>query len=201
MKSLSNLTRLILVICFILSGIASKAQCTANFNYQVDSISGNVQFTSASHDSALNNLWRFDNGPWFNGPPDVGSHFAPGTHTACHIVLGPGCADTVCKTVNMPTLISCKANFEFNTHYIADPLHLSDIIVEWKDENGINYSSVNVKQDAISNFMILESKEYAKNEKGQKTRLLKVSFSCTVSDGTHLLQLKNIEGSIAVAYH
>lgn len=105
-----------------------------------------------------------------------------------------------CKNVNTLDVTACKANYRFNSSLTIDSLNLSKVIVEWKNEAGIIYSSANTRQGPQSSFRIIDAKNYTVNEKGQRTRQLTVQFNCTVSNGTATIELSNMHATIAVAY-
>jgi hypothetical protein len=109
--------------------------------------------------------------------------------------------DTIVQRKNIASenYLLCNANF---THFAlpkADELMLSAVTVEWTDAGGTTYSSRKVKQDAAS-FRILSSSPYLRNEKGQKTRKLNVAFDCLLSNGSQTIEIKNMTGTIALAF-
>ncbi len=76
----------------------------------------------------------------------------------------------------------------------------SKIVVTWTDANGVAYTSNNTQQPATSNFSILSVEDYEQNEKGEKTKKLRVKFNCTVFNGSKSMSIDNAEAVISVAY-
>lgn len=144
--------------------------------------------------------WDFGDGQTGLGTIIKHTYSTPGMYKVCmQYVLG---LDTMqlCKNVNTLDFNRCKVNYRFTSELITDSLHFNDVLVEWRDDKGILYSSGAVHQPQSSLFKILEVSDYQLNEKGEKTRKLKVMFTCLVSDGLNTVQLTDINATIAVAY-
>ncbi len=104
------------------------------------------------------------------------------------------------KNINTGSNTDCKANFSKEVMPVADPLNLTTVMVEWTDENGITYSSAEMKQDLNTNFSILGSEVYKTNGSGMKTQLLKLHINCKLSNGSKTIEIKNLQGKMAVAH-
>lgn len=118
-------------------------------------------------------------------------------------VLIKGTSDTlirITKNVSSNGYAGCVSNFDYIVNPVFDSLQLSRIIIQYTDASGRVYSSRLVAQDAQSNFTINSIEEYKPNESGQRTKKIKVSFSCRLSDGFSVIELKNVVATIAIAY-
>jgi hypothetical protein len=95
----------------------------------------------------------------------------------------------------------CEANYTVSMTAIPDPRLFSSVVLIIKDPSGKVFSSANVSQTLESNFSILSVENYReRNSSGYLTKKLKVSFNCLAADGNSILQLRNGEATIAVAY-
>lgn len=168
-----------------------------NVNY-IDS--HNLMFNSIPIDNNASVSWNFGDGNTSAGTIVNHQYAASGLYKVCMTYIKGADTMEYCKQVNTLDYIGCKSNFKFKSALLVDSLNLSRVIIDWKDEAGVKYSSADIKQPASSSFKILKATNYSLNEKGQKTRQLSVQFSCIVSNGTSTHELKNMQGTIAVAY-
>ncbi len=79
------------------------------------------------------------------------------------------------------TPITKTADINYVVESIApqgDPVQLGTVAMRWIDANGVIWKSDNMTQDSDAFFQVLESEEYDRNENGQKTRKMRVVFSC-----------------------
>lgn len=106
----------------------------------------------------------------------------------------------ISKNINTGSNTDCRANFIKEVIPVEDPLNLTTVLVEWTDENGITYSSAEMKQDINTNFSVLGSEVYKANINGMKTQLLKLHINCKLSNGSNTIEIKNLEGKMAVAH-
>lgn len=157
-------------------------------------------FNSIPVDANAKVSWDFGDGQTAQGPIVKHIYTSGAMYKVCMVYIKGTDTMQLCKNVNTLDITKCKTNFNFTSALITDSLHLSHIVVEWKDANGIVYSSGNTTQNNTSNFKVLDVGEYNKNELGQKTRKITVLFTCSVSNGTNTVELKNITGTFAVAY-
>lgn len=79
-------------------------------------------------------------------------------------------------------------------------LALSKIIVNYIDENGIEYTNLNKQKSVNNTFQILSHENFETNENNQTTKKIKIKFSCTLYNGNKALDINNAEAVIAVAY-
>jgi hypothetical protein len=109
-------------------------------------------------------------------------------------------ADTMDYCQNVQTLNShkCLANYHFTTSRSMDSLQYKTIVVEWTDNDGTVYSSINTSQDN-SSFEITGIEPYQVNTSNQQTKKLNLIFSCKLSNGTKVIQLNQVTGTFAIA--
>jgi PKD repeat protein len=114
--------------------------------------------------------------------------------------------DTIRTTYNAVTQSdnsSCAANYSVSPGIgISSRINaiLSSVVVSWTDETGSTYSSGQVKQPSSSNFEVVAVEDYDNNERGERTRKVKVKFACLLSNGVKTVSLNNAEAAICVAY-
>lgn len=144
--------------------------------------------------------WDFGDGETGLGTIVKHTYVIPGIYKVCMQYISGTDTMQLCKNVNTLDFNRCKVNYHFTSELITDSLHFNDVLIEWKDERGKTYSSGAINQPQSSTFKTLEVSDYQLNEKGEKTRKLKVVFSCAVSDGVNTIQLTDIIATIAVAY-
>jgi hypothetical protein len=179
----------------------SPSSVGSNIDFNVNYIdSHNVLFNSIPVEGVSDVSWDFGDANTASGSIVTHEYATTGLYKVCLSYLKDNDTFYYCKNVNTADFSGCKSNFSFNSQYIIDSLNLSAVTVQWTDETGHIYSSKNVPQNASDTFKILESIDFKLNEKGQKTRQLKIEFSCKVSDGTRVIELSNIAATIAVAY-
>jgi PKD repeat protein len=105
-----------------------------------------------------------------------------------------------CKNVNTLDFTSCTHNFDFRTAFVVDSLHLSHVVVKWRDASGTLYSSAGVEQPDYSYFKITEASDYVANEKGNPTRKYTFETTCRAANGTKVIELKKVKGIFGYAY-
>lgn len=157
-------------------------------------------FNSIPVDHGAKVSWDFGDGQTAQGPIVKHTYATGAMYKVCMEYIKGTDTMQLCKNVNTLDITKCKTNFSFNSTFITDSLHLSHVLVEWKDANGIVYSSGNMTQNLASYFKVLAVREYDLNNTGQKTRMITVLFTCSVSNGANTIELKNITGTFAVAY-
>lgn len=109
MKTKILLTTLVLSICYVLS----HAQCSANFNYTINS-NGSVTFTSPFNNVASTNyVWMFGNGTsasFYGVNTATVNYTSAGTYTVCLYVTDTSgtCADSSCQSITIGTIAACS---------------------------------------------------------------------------------------------
>ncbi len=148
---------------------------------------------------------------WINFDPDAfGAIQEPGDYCVAieHLT---GCLDTVCirTQFNEEQSHYCSEAFDyvveenFETIMISpdNPFRLSEVVIEYVNEDGISFRSDLFPQTDESRFEILEVSDFEDNENGEKTKQLKVRFNCVLYDNSDLsLNFENAEVVMAVAY-
>ncbi|MES2779110.1 MAG: PKD domain-containing protein [Bacteroidota bacterium] len=144
--------------------------------------------------------WDFGDGNIAQGSIVQHTYTTGGMYKVCMEYITGSDTMQLCKNVNTLDISKCKTNFSFTSELITDSLHLSHVVVEWIDTNGVLYSSGNLTQSSASNFEVTGVGEYQVNELGQRTRKLTILLNCSVSNGVQTIELKNITGTFAIAY-
>ena len=153
-------------------------------------------------------VWIFGDGitKQFNTVNPVYTYVSSGIYTVTLGILLKGTTDTIIAirkkivTSDFPDPNPLVANFDYQVNPVIDTIQLSRVIIEFTDASG-TYTSQKANQDIAKDyFRVLSSKDFLLNDKGQKTRMIKVEFNCTVSNGLTSKDLKNMEANIAVAY-
>jgi len=106
-------------------------------------------------------------------------------------------------TNNISTNIAnqeCLGNYYYNFQPIyGNPSPNSKIIITYRDENNILYSSQVASQPPNSFFTIQEISEYAVNENNQKTKKIKAQMKVRVYNPSDVSQYKDITGEAVFA--
>lgn len=105
-----------------------------------------------------------------------------------------------CKNVNTLDFNSCMFNYDYRTAYIVDSLHLSHVVVKWRDANGNVYSSDGVEQPEDSYFKITGADEYLLNDQQHATRKYTFELSCKAGKGNQTIHINKIKGVFGYAY-
>jgi hypothetical protein len=85
---------------------------------------------------------------------------------------------------------------------VPDPLQLATVVVAYTGEDGTLYRSDLAQQDSnATTFEVLSAEDYDKNEKGEKTKKLRLRFACRLASASgKVLEVKNGLATIAVAF-
>lgn len=170
------------------------------FNYYVRKT---VNFVNTSYGHSF--LWDFGDGTTSNAYSPEHLYDKTGTYRVCLTSVVSGISRTICKNVVFKdSAFTCLANYGYQSPslIITPPSYASTVKIKYRDANGEEYESDRQKQPAGMVFTILSHSTYEQNEKGQKTRLLKITMKCRVySTTTQKFKEINITGgTIAVAY-
>lgn len=157
--------------------------------------------------SSFNYAWDFCNLGGCVGTSSSTSSYNYTNHQTNTIILivkdQTGAVDTV--RYNHATQLSqfCAANYSYSVTPYPNTKNLSNVVINWTDAAGINYTSDHSSQPADSYFRIISEEPYSDNENGQKTKKVHVKFKCTVypvgTSGAGIV-IDNAEAVIAVAY-
>ena len=98
----------------------------------------------------------------------------------------------------------CAINYSVvSATAVSNPKEFSNIIINWTDASGKQYTSNHTAQPADSYFQIISIEPYANNENGQPTKKVHVKFKCSVYEIGNTSNKITIDGGdavIAVAY-
>lgn len=108
--------------------------------------------------------------------------------------------DTFIVSKNLATAANtdCSANFSYSIVPVRDTLQFNKIIVDYTSPNGTKYSSRNIEQ--FTGFYVNEVSSYKEMVPGKKTIKVKVLFTCKVSDGVNIIELKDINAVFAFSF-
>lgn len=157
-------------------------------------------FNSIPVANNANITWDFGDSNTAEGTIVKHTYTLSGIYKVCMQFIDGTDTMQLCKNVNTLDVTKCKVNYNFTSELITDSLHLSHVLVEWKNDLGEWYSSGAVEQPANSKFTVINVSDYQPNEKGGKTRKISILFSCLVSNGNQTIELKDVTTTIAVAY-
>jgi PKD repeat protein len=111
-----------------------------------------------------------------------------------------GTTETKRENIRTANSTVCVVRHAHSISPIANPLNLGNVVIEWTDASGLIYTSKNDNQSQRSFFKILNVEDYSVNEKGEPTKKINVTFSCTLFNGNQSIELKNCTAVIAVSY-
>lgn len=170
------------------------------FNYTPLDSTHYIYKFSAIGDTLNTYLWHFGDGKIIKGKT-VFYGFSSNKVVSVSLKQISG-NDTmeISKNIGTGSNTDCRANFIKELIPVKDPLNLTTVMVEWTDANGVVYSSAEMKQDINTNFSVLGSEVYKTNNNGMKTQLLKLLINCKLSNGSKIIEIKNLEGKMAVAH-
>lgn len=163
-----------------------------------------MSFTANTPDSSTSSyLWHFGDGSMSNLATPSHSYSIPGTYPVSVRIINAA-NDTLYARYNVATQTSpmpCITNYSVESvSQVPNPKPFSTIIIDWTDENGDVYTSNNVLQPKNSYFKILSVEDYDLNERGEKTKKIRVNFSCQVYNGTRTKFINNGEAVVCVSY-
>lgn len=168
-----------------------------------------VQFTNITSGSGPQNYvyhWEFGDGSP-SSPDATPTHTFPGNGvyqvTLTTIDNGnQGDVDEYHYNVNIGLPNTATPNFYVNSVtgiYSNSPL--AKIKITYTDASGITFSSSRNPQTGPNNSFHIDSiEEYKVNELNQKTKKLKIKFSCRLYSGASFVDITDGEAVIAVAY-
>lgn len=170
------------------------------FNYYVLKT---VNFVNTSYGHTF--FWDFGDGNTSNAYSPEHLYNAPGTYRVCLTSVVSGIVRTLCKNVVFKdAAFTCLANYSYKSPevFITLPSYAATVRIKYRDSSGEEYESDRQAQQPGAAFKIVSHSNYELNEKGQKTRLLKLNLVCTVySTTTSKAKTISIAGGvIAIAY-
>jgi hypothetical protein len=176
--------------------------CEANFVFNIAGDS--VQYYIISTGGSYN--WDFGDGKTgTTTSPFFHKYDSLKTYNVCLTRSFGGCVSTLCKTVKLGVTAPCISNFSYGNPSVDTSgavIDLSKVEIAYVDGNGEEYNSRLQPQPAGSFFRILSEMPYQRNEKGESTRRIGVSFTCRVYSTTtsKYIDLVITESNMAVAH-
>ncbi|MEO6904016.1 MAG: PKD domain-containing protein [Bacteroidia bacterium] len=169
----------------------------------VDSIIGNnISLTASANGKIKSYLWDFGDGSAYS-TSSIGTHTyaQPGAYKVIlqttDSILGSA---TVSKNISTQNYKGCATNFFYSTIPMSNSLALSNIIITWTDNSGIEYTSNKVVQTSGSYVKIVSVEDYLDNENKEPTKKIHIQFSCALSNGSNKITITNGDAVIAVSY-
>lgn len=163
-----------------------------------------LRFRVQQKDSSGTYFWNFGDSTGFtavNGTSINHAYSTPGIYQVCVRKTVNGKPMEYCRNIAVPAnSLASKANYTYTIEALSKPESRSTIVVEWTDAQGKTFSSLLAEQNTLSQFRVLAVSEFAPNALGQKTRIYKLRFTCMLSDGFQQMELKDVEGYMAIAY-
>lgn len=171
-------------------GIASTSMNAATFSAQVSGIPPYQYY------------WQFGDGgvSALAGPQHT--YASSGVYPVSLRIIDAG-NDTAYANYNFITpsyTLGCAANFSASAPGLLNVVNTSKVKIEWIDENGVTYTSDHPQQPPQSTFQILSAEDFEPNENGERTKRVKVKFSCRVYRGSVYKTITNAEAYLAIIY-
>lgn len=116
------------------------------------------------------------------------------------VLQGTGFATASLEGLNVDQPPARTPNFNLTVNEIIVPGPPGEVAIQWVDPSGGIWRSDRNNQDSFAFFVVEESEDYDNNEKGQKTRKMRVSFYCRLFNTTGESGVFSGSGVIAVAY-
>jgi hypothetical protein len=161
-----------------------------------------IRFKPLSADTLYNYQWNFGDGTYSGQVSVAHTYKVPGTYPVTLRMIQAG--DTVYTRSNVATQtdpMPCLSNYEIvSVSRVLNPDPRSSVVIQWTDESGEVYTSRDIQQPETSSFRIVSVEDYEPNEKGEKTRRIKIRFTCRVYNGTRMKQINDAEALLAVSY-
>lgn len=184
------------------AGLPANA-CRAEIS--VTNMSGNtVTFAqTSSGQGTLKYLWNFGDGTLsYAANPTPHTYIIPGAYPVSLKVVDENNEVTYAyyNVITQTDPASRAPNFRVSSISSVDALNLSGASFSWTDPSGNTYRSDRITQPLSSRFKIISVEDYSPNEKGERTKKVKVNLSCTLSDGVNTLTLNNATAVVCVAY-
>lgn len=112
------------------------------------------------------------------------------------------CVSTITSSIPEMNAGSCVADLNYFVFPEFDEaIGAPRIVIEYTNEDGVEYSSGAVTQRPDSQFFISNIEEYKRDENGNPTRKMDISFNCKLgNDSNEIIEMNGAEGSIAFSY-
>lgn len=172
--------------------------------YTIQSSANVINFsTSLTESDNYTYHWDFGDGGTSTSPYPSHGYNISGTYPVILRTISPA-HDTLYTRYNVATQTTpmpCISNYEIvSLTRVENPDLFSKIIINWTDDQGLVYTSNNFSQPDDSYFKILSVEDYDVNEKGERTKKIRLNFSCSVYNGGSVKTIKNGEAVLSVSY-
>jgi hypothetical protein len=109
--------------------------------------------------------------------------------------------DTVKYSRNIvpQSFAGCNANMSYYCSREFNTNGLNMATITWTSETGKVFTTEGVDQPD-KNLRILSSSDYITNASGQRTKKIDLEFDCRLTDGTTIIEMKNMRGVFALAF-
>jgi PKD repeat protein len=156
-------------------------------------------FNSIPVNNAAIVSWNFGDGNTSTGTIVKHTFAQSGVYKVCMQYVAGNDTMEYCQNVKTNDLQKCLTNYQFATRRYIDSLQFNAVTVEWTDKNGVVYSSADTTQTG-NYFRVEDINSFKPNTEGKPTKMLTLSFSCTLVNGNKTIQLSDVKGKFGVAY-
>jgi hypothetical protein len=148
-------------------------------------------------------LWLFNNSSTSSSTTPEYQYRDTGTFPCTLLVVDskhiPSALYNYIATEDPDTTI-CRMDYSISAPIpIPNPYSLSNVTINYTDGNGNQYTSNNSLQPLTSSFQVVSVSNYQNNANNNKTKMLKVTFSCMLYNGNNSIPASGT-AIIAVAY-
>lgn len=202
-------------ICLtITDGTCTKVTCNELVPFEVDKgdsvvpsfdyiVNKTVVFKNVSR--GLSYLWDFGDGNTSVAYEPEHLYDNNGTYRVCVTVQTEVATHKYCRNVVVKDpSFSCVANFAYSQPSVSGvpQTSTSKAVIRYTTSNGQVYESDLKGQPAGAFFNLLSHKNYKRNELGEKTESLNITFKCRVfnTNGSDFKDIEITNGVIAVAH-
>lgn len=186
-------------ICYPINVMADEL-CSADIYC---SFSGDtVLFQAIADANTYSFLWDFGDGETGSGKSISHYYATKSVYTVSLKTMNfSKCQASRYIRLKHPTLATgCTSNFKYEKSIHDIATKKSIITVNWKNEQGMVFTTANLIQPPDAYFDIISIDDYFSNEKNQKTKRIRARFSCNLSNGVKTISIKNGDAVFAVAY-
>jgi hypothetical protein len=171
----------------------------------IQSTTSNLSFSFYSTHtgtSPYSYFWSFGDGTTSNLASPTHNYSTAGYYNAkLRLIDSSGDSSVYNYYVSAFTGQGCEANYLPSFIPMGNPLALSAISLEITDSAGNVYNSKELDQTNTSKIEILSIENYQPNERGEKTKKIKIKFNCTLGSGGSIINISGGEAVIAISYN
>ncbi len=163
-----------------------------NYKFSTTNITGQAPFSY---------LWDFGDGYNSIEPSPTHEYISPNLYIAKLTIVDAN-NDTCESYYKVPAINGPIADPNFNANFtpVLNPKSLSTVSILINDPKGNVYTLGQVNQSKNSRFEIVSVENYQATDSNQAFKKVKIKFNCTVYNGANLLEIKDGEAVIAIAY-